>query len=173
MEDVTGLYYYLYRDYDPATGRWASRDPIEEEGGDNIYGFSINNPVCYLDVKGKWVWPMILEKIKKYPQKQLKKRLRVIPEVGGDYIPSRRILIKSEQIGICCYCEKGGGLIEFAAASGNFPTCPENFKYIHDMNRNTYGETVGGYADEVDSNRIIPGTETTISDSCPRTSLLP
>jgi len=30
---------YLYRYYDPITGRWPSRDPIEERGGMNLYGF--------------------------------------------------------------------------------------------------------------------------------------
>ena len=35
----SGLYMYLYRHYDPAHGRWPSRDPIEEEGGLNLYGF--------------------------------------------------------------------------------------------------------------------------------------
>ncbi len=29
----TGLLYYGYRWYDPVTGRWPSRDPIEESGG--------------------------------------------------------------------------------------------------------------------------------------------
>jgi RHS repeat-associated protein len=31
--------YYGYRYYDPVTGRWPSRDPIEERGGDNLYAF--------------------------------------------------------------------------------------------------------------------------------------
>jgi RHS repeat-associated protein len=35
----TSLYYYGYRYYDPKIGRWLSRDPIEEEGGVNLYGF--------------------------------------------------------------------------------------------------------------------------------------
>jgi hypothetical protein len=35
---------YLYRYYDPITGRWPSRDPIGEEGGLNLYGFVTNNP---------------------------------------------------------------------------------------------------------------------------------
>ena len=40
----TGFYYYGYRFYMPETGRWASRDPIGEEGGNNLYGF-VNNQV--------------------------------------------------------------------------------------------------------------------------------
>lgn len=34
---------YLYRDYDAASGRWPSRDPIEESGGVNLYGYVEND----------------------------------------------------------------------------------------------------------------------------------
>ena len=43
---------YLYRYYDPLTGRWPSRDPIEERGGVNLYGFVGNNGVGRLDLLG-------------------------------------------------------------------------------------------------------------------------
>jgi hypothetical protein len=43
---------YLYRYYDPLTGRWPSRDPIEEEGGFNLYGFIGNDGVNWLDLLG-------------------------------------------------------------------------------------------------------------------------
>jgi RHS repeat-associated protein len=33
-----------YRAYDPDLGRWVSRDPIEEDGGLNLYGYVENNP---------------------------------------------------------------------------------------------------------------------------------
>jgi RHS repeat-associated protein len=39
------LRYYGYRYYDPLTGRWPSRDPIEEEGGHNLYAFVRNGAV--------------------------------------------------------------------------------------------------------------------------------
>jgi len=48
----TGLYYYGYRYYNPSTGRWLSRDPIEEAGGMNLYGFVGNSPVTGFDVNG-------------------------------------------------------------------------------------------------------------------------
>ena len=52
--EVTGapLYYYGYRFYDPITGSWLSRDPIEEEGGVNLYGFVGNDGICAVDSLG-------------------------------------------------------------------------------------------------------------------------
>ncbi len=47
------LYYYGYRYYDPIAGRWPSRDPMEEKGGMNLYGFVYNNHLKYYDVLGR------------------------------------------------------------------------------------------------------------------------
>jgi RHS repeat-associated protein len=52
VDPLTGLYYYGYRWFDPMTGRWPSRDPIEEEGGVNLYGFVGNNGVNLIDRLG-------------------------------------------------------------------------------------------------------------------------
>lgn len=43
---------YQYRHYDPATGRWPSRDPIAERGGINLYGFVGNDPLRNIDILG-------------------------------------------------------------------------------------------------------------------------
>ena len=48
----TGLYYYGFRYYDPVLGRWLSRDPIGEIGGDNLYGFVNNDAVSKWDYLG-------------------------------------------------------------------------------------------------------------------------
>jgi len=48
----TGLVYYIGRYYIPPLGRWASMDPIEEEGGVNLYGFVGNDGVCSVDCFG-------------------------------------------------------------------------------------------------------------------------
>jgi RHS repeat-associated protein len=48
----TGLLYYGYRYYDPVTGRWPSRDPLQERGGTNLYGFVGNDGVNYVDRLG-------------------------------------------------------------------------------------------------------------------------
>ena len=44
--------YYGYRFYDPETGRWPSRDLIEEMGGVNLYGFVENDGINDLDFLG-------------------------------------------------------------------------------------------------------------------------
>ena len=47
-----GVADYAYRYFDPLTGRWPSRDPIEEEGGLNLYGFVNNDGVDHHDKLG-------------------------------------------------------------------------------------------------------------------------
>lgn len=52
----TGLLYYGLRYYNPSLGRFVNRDPIEEQGGLNLYGFCGNNGVGSTDVLGMDVW---------------------------------------------------------------------------------------------------------------------
>lgn len=47
--------------FDPTIGRWASRDPIGEVGGENLYGFVQNDPVNFADFGG-------LTKVKKHSE---------------------------------------------------------------------------------------------------------
>ncbi len=39
FDDDTGLYYYGYHYSSPKLGRRINRDPVEERGGMNLYGF--------------------------------------------------------------------------------------------------------------------------------------
>ena len=52
---ASGVRFYGYRYYDPVTGRWPSRDPIEERGGMNLYGFVGNDGVNGWDYLGMTV----------------------------------------------------------------------------------------------------------------------
>jgi hypothetical protein len=49
---VSGVRFYGFRYYDPETGRWPNRDPIEEDGGINLYGFVGNNGLNWIDLLG-------------------------------------------------------------------------------------------------------------------------
>ena len=46
---ASGFTYYGYRYLDTQLGRWLSRDPIGEEGGENLYAFVGNNGVASWD----------------------------------------------------------------------------------------------------------------------------
>ncbi len=49
---TSGLNLTLFRAYDPNTAKWLSRDPIEERGGVNIYGYVRNDPLNLTDELG-------------------------------------------------------------------------------------------------------------------------
>ncbi|MHA1057154.1 RHS repeat-associated core domain-containing protein [Enterobacter mori] len=50
--DATGLYYYGWRYYQPASGRWLSADPGGLTDGINLFRFCRNNPLQFNDKKG-------------------------------------------------------------------------------------------------------------------------
>jgi RHS repeat-associated protein len=78
------LYYYGYRFYDPSLQRWINRDPIEEEGGMNLYEFVGNEPTLQIDPFG-FLFPWdpackALEKKIDNIKKDIAKRLRELKE---------------------------------------------------------------------------------------------
>jgi RHS repeat-associated protein len=52
-DDSTGWSNYGFRFYVPELGRWINRDPIEEKGGVNLYGFVGNRPIDQVDKLGQ------------------------------------------------------------------------------------------------------------------------
>ncbi len=56
FDDETGFGYWGERYYWPELGRWLNRDPIEEAGGVNLYGYVGNEPISGLDAHGENVW---------------------------------------------------------------------------------------------------------------------
>lgn len=51
-DEETDLVYYGRRYYDPKDGRFVGRDPIEEQGGINLYAFVMNSPLNRWDYLG-------------------------------------------------------------------------------------------------------------------------
>ena len=51
-KSASGVRYYGFRYYNPSTGRWLSRDPIEENGGENLYAFVSNDGINAFDPYG-------------------------------------------------------------------------------------------------------------------------
>ena len=50
------LYYYGYRYYKPLIMRWLAEDPIDVDGGINLYALCENNSVQYVDCLGLYLW---------------------------------------------------------------------------------------------------------------------
>jgi RHS repeat-associated protein len=48
----TALSLTMFRAYDPTVGRWLSRDPIGERGGENLYAYAAGDPVDNNDPSG-------------------------------------------------------------------------------------------------------------------------
>ena len=101
---------YTYRYYDPKSGRWPSRDPIEEMGGLNLYGFVGNDGIGGIDLLGLAGPPKTkqegLDKIK-----DLESRLKA--------------LCKS-----CCNCKEGASTQEQEKAQQRIKICEQEAKQI-------------------------------------------
>lgn len=54
---ASGMYYYGHRFYAPSLQRWMNSDPIEEDGGVNLYGVLLNDPLDRVDSDGRDWWP--------------------------------------------------------------------------------------------------------------------
>jgi len=52
-DSTTDLLLYEYRAYHAGTGRWLNTDPIEEQGGNNLYNFTGNAPSDSIDTDGR------------------------------------------------------------------------------------------------------------------------
>ncbi len=52
-DDETGLHYNYFRYYDPSIGRYITSDPIGLDGGLNIYGYALSNPLTHIDPTGE------------------------------------------------------------------------------------------------------------------------
>ncbi|ELR64423.1 putative rhs-related protein [Photobacterium marinum] len=61
---ASGLVYFGYRFYMPNLGRWLNRDPLQEQGGINLYAYVNGDPLGYVDPDGRYgvgiclAWPV-------------------------------------------------------------------------------------------------------------------
>jgi len=52
MDEGSGFYFMKNRYYDAVTGKFIQKDPIGFKGGTNLYTYTGNNPIDYIDPKG-------------------------------------------------------------------------------------------------------------------------
>ncbi len=63
FHDRSGLYLTPYRAYDPAAGRWISRDPLQEIAGANLYAYVSNDPLNRVDPLGLFDTALLKSKL--------------------------------------------------------------------------------------------------------------
>lgn len=89
QDDESDMLYYGYRYYSASMGRWLNRDPIEELGGLNLYGFLDGDALNNFDpdgqsvvswLGGKCVKKGVKETLKKFIKERIKDRLTKMPD---------------------------------------------------------------------------------------------
>jgi RHS repeat-associated protein len=106
QDDETDLLYYGYRYYNASTGRWLSRDPIAERGGDNLYSFLSDAPLSYVDILGlECVGPIVVNLRYDFDTD----KLRIPPLPGpGIYVDGRaRIEVQTSTVKCRKCCPNG------------------------------------------------------------------
>lgn len=81
FDDVTGLYYLSARYYAPSLGRFLSRDPLFSN---NLYLYSNNNPLMYVDPTGYYEVKSDLDQGEKPQSEKREKEERVYVAVSQD-----------------------------------------------------------------------------------------
>jgi RHS repeat-associated protein len=52
FDQESGLHYNYHRYYDPQTGRYLTPDPIGLAGGINLFSYTLQNPINFMDTEG-------------------------------------------------------------------------------------------------------------------------
>jgi len=139
---------------------WPSRDPIEEKGGVNLYGFGPNSPMNGYDDNGRnWAYSFLL---------RLWASRAMAPEGGRLNGPTTPIgsvqLTSTTNIGFCCGCNREGP-VRFL---GPVDSCPTGYTLLNIMWERRYNSVRGGPIDNGHAWEPIPGSaEWTVRDRCP------
>jgi RHS repeat-associated protein len=84
LDAETGLNYYGYRYYDSSNGRWLSRDPLEEDGGINLYGFVGNDSIGGADYLGLQITPTEYDYVDVSVEETEHDSIDGVRSIGGD-----------------------------------------------------------------------------------------
>ncbi|MCU8505063.1 RHS repeat protein [Vibrio vulnificus] len=79
---TSGLVYFGYRFYMPNLGRWLNRDPLQEQGGINLYAYVNGDPLGYVDPDGRFAVVMF------HPAVAIPVSYAVCRALGGCEIPN-------------------------------------------------------------------------------------
>ena len=95
--DITGLYYFGYRYYQPGVGRWLSADPAGTTDGLNTYRMVGNNPLGFFDAQGLMMqapqsamfslahvpWPVLASGLEQFSSLERQQVIEAVEEAHG------------------------------------------------------------------------------------------
>ncbi len=96
-----GLYYYGFRYYEPNLQRWLNRDPIQEEGGLNLYELVGSDPCNDVDPFG--LWPSGKFRSAKVHQASIDRVLNFLSEEDRDILKKQQEVADEDQSPECSY----------------------------------------------------------------------
>ena len=170
---ATGLYHVGAREYDPRTGRWLQRDPIDAASGDpNLYRYAENDPVNFCDANG-------VAREQKQPTQTASETARkpiTCPTCGGDgiicngvhVVPGPGLFDVSKRAQLCPDCNmtgtipeggwKGPAIEDLPKASSPEASklSPEERKAVNDLGRKYGCHTCGAKDPGTKDGSFIP-----------------
>ncbi|MDD5262791.1 MAG: hypothetical protein PHD76_13175 [Methylacidiphilales bacterium] len=139
---ASGLNLTLYRAYNADLGRWLSRDPIEEEGGINLYAYVANDPFRYRDpfglAPGDW-WDI---RTPFYNENRAMEYAESMRGKGGNDSDHHAIAVREFAHNMECSYGKAVGWLSaiLGASGGNWAEIfSPSSDYQEDMEANIYG----------------------------------
>jgi RHS repeat-associated protein len=108
QDEESDLLYYGYRFYNASTGRWLSRDPIEEQGGINLYTMVRNRPVSNSDLLG------LIDCCKEHFDNL---------KAGGKRLPAAAVICCEGLPKLCIYDPAGGNVLTSDVAKAIVLNC--------------------------------------------------
>ncbi len=137
----TGLVGYQRRFLRPVIGRWLNRDPIEEEGGANMYVFVHNAPVRYWDILGTTHATIEMEVAKRYDGRTERDEDFMIIRATVSDLPS------NARVNMVQLMRTHGGTWRIDSAKGYEPYYIESHQYKNYSKNNTNGDLVVEFGD--------------------------
>ena len=135
---ATGFYNFRARWYDPAAGRWLSKDPIGLAGGLNLYEFCGNDPANFIDCSGckKSVYDVNKQK------KKIRDYLDNIPNPNSVLNPVKQFENKKYMLKGALKFHSGGGELDFKVTQQN-----ETWEVpgVGTMKSDEFGNYLAGY----------------------------
>ncbi len=110
----SGLHLAPYRAYDADTGRWISRDPIEEEGGINLYGYVGNDPINNFDPFGESIYTTVGKVIRVFTQAKGAEKV-IVKEIVHENTKTTITALKKTLPDLLKKAEQGGSRVGIEA----------------------------------------------------------